>query len=56
MSAALSTFDQRHRLSLTYLLSSPVGVRGMMRNGGWKTAALAGWTINERSPRLPEPP
>jgi hypothetical protein len=42
----LSTFDQRHRLQLTYLLSSPVGVHGMMRNGGWKTAALAGWTLN----------
>ena len=30
----------------TYLLSSPVGVHGMMRNGGWKTAALAGWTMS----------
>jgi hypothetical protein len=42
----LSTFDQRNKLTLTYLLSSPVGVHGMMRNGGWKTAALAGWTLN----------
>jgi hypothetical protein len=42
----LSSFDQRHKLSFTYTLSSPVGVRGMMRNGGWKTAALAGWTMN----------
>ncbi len=42
----LSSFDQRHRLSATFLLSSPVGVRGMMRNGGWKTHALAGWTVN----------
>jgi hypothetical protein len=41
----LSTFDQRHRLSFTYMLSSPVGVRGFMRNGGWKTHALAGWTL-----------
>ena len=41
----LSSFDQRSRLSSTYLLSSPVGVHGMMRNGGWKTAALAGWTM-----------
>jgi hypothetical protein len=42
----LSSFDQRNKLSLTYLLSSPVGVHGMMRNGGWKTSALAGWTFN----------
>jgi carboxypeptidase family protein len=41
----LSTFDQRNQLSFTYLLSSPVGVHGMMRNGGWKTAVLAGWTM-----------
>lgn len=41
----LSSFDQRHRLSFTYMLSSPVGVRGFMRNGGWKTKALAGWTL-----------
>ena len=42
----LSSFDQRNRLSATFLLSSPVGVHGMLRNGGWKTAALAGWTLN----------
>ncbi len=42
----LSSFDQRHKVSLTYTLSSPVGVRGFMRNGGWKTAVLAGWTLN----------
>ena len=42
----LSSFDQRHKVSLTYTLSSPVGVRGFMRNGGWKTHALAGWTLN----------
>ena len=58
-SAALSTFDQRHKLSLTFVLSSPVGVHGMMRNGGWKTTALTGWTLpaptrstrGRRSPR-----
>jgi hypothetical protein len=43
---ALSSSDQRHRLTLTYQLSSPVGVRGMLRNGGWKEHALAGWTLN----------
>jgi hypothetical protein len=42
----LSTFDQRHKLTFTYTLSSPVGINGMMRNGGWKTHLLAGWTFN----------
>ncbi|HEY6340076.1 MAG TPA: TonB-dependent receptor [Bryobacteraceae bacterium] len=42
----LSSSDQRHKLSYTYTLSSPVGVNGMLRNGGWKTAVLAGWTLN----------
>lgn len=42
----LSSFDQRHNLSTTFLASSPVGVHGMMRNGGWKTAALAGWMLS----------
>jgi hypothetical protein len=42
----LSSFDQRHRIQLGYVLSSPVGVRGLMRNGGWKTKALTGWTLN----------
>lgn len=43
---ALSSSDQRHRLSLTYTASSPVGVRGLWRNGGWKTRLLSGWTTN----------
>ncbi len=42
----LSSFDQRHNLSTTFLMSSPVGIHGMMRNGGWKTAALAGWMLS----------
>ena len=41
----LSSFDQRHKIQFTSVISSPVGVHGMMRNGGWKTAALAGWTL-----------
>jgi hypothetical protein len=41
----LSSTDQRHRMQLDYTLSSPVGVNGMLRNGGWKTATLAGWTM-----------
>jgi hypothetical protein len=43
---ALSTFDRRHNLSLTYLLSSPVGIHGLWRTGGWKTKALTGWMLN----------
>jgi hypothetical protein len=42
----LSSFDQRHRITTGYVLSSPVGVHGLMRNGGWKTHALSGWTLN----------
>jgi hypothetical protein len=42
----LSTFDQRHNLQTTFLFSSPVGIHGMLRNGGWKTASLAGWTLS----------
>jgi hypothetical protein len=42
----LSTFDQRHRLTATFLLSSPVGVHGLLRNGGWKTNLLTGWTVS----------
>jgi len=42
----LSTSDQRHRLTLTYMLSSPVGIHGLWRNGGWKTRLFTGWTLN----------
>jgi hypothetical protein len=42
----LSSFDQRHRLQTTYLLSSPVGIHGMLRNGGWKMQALTGWALS----------
>jgi hypothetical protein len=41
---ALSSNDRRHQLSVTLMLSSPVGIRGLWRNGGWKTRLLAGWT------------
>jgi hypothetical protein len=43
---ALSNNDQRHRLAVTLMLSSPVGVRGFWRNGGWKTKALTGWGMS----------
>jgi len=42
----LSSNDQRHRFTLTYLLSSPVGIHGLWRNGGWKTRMLTGWTLS----------
>jgi trimeric autotransporter adhesin len=42
----LSSFDQRNRFSLTYTLSSPVGVHGFWRNGDWKTKTFSGWTLN----------
>jgi len=42
----LSTFDQRHNLNAGFQLSSPVGVRGLLRNGGWKTHLLRGWNMN----------
>jgi hypothetical protein len=42
----LSTFDQRHNLSTGYMVSSPVGIHGWWRNGGWKTKAFAGWTLS----------
>ena len=42
----LSSTDQRHRLSVTSVMSSPVGIHGMWRNGGWKTKAFTGWTLN----------
>ncbi|MGP8247647.1 MAG: carboxypeptidase regulatory-like domain-containing protein [Bryobacteraceae bacterium] len=42
----LSSFDQRNHLTLNYLLSSPVGIHGLWRNGDWKTKAFAGWTYN----------
>jgi trimeric autotransporter adhesin len=41
---ALSNSDQRQRLNVTYTASSPVGVRGLWRNAGWKTRMLSGWT------------
>ena len=41
----LSSFDQRHNLTTGFQLSSPVGVRGLLRNGGWKTKLLRGWNL-----------
>ena len=42
----LSSFDQRNNLQTTFLLSSPVGVHGLLRNGGWADRTLTGWTVS----------
>jgi hypothetical protein len=42
----LSSTDQRHRFTLTSLISSPVGIHGLWRNGGWKTRLLTGWMLS----------
>ena len=41
----ISNGSQKHRFSLTYMLSSPVGIHGLWWNGGWKTKAFTGWTL-----------
>src|ERR1022692_3135070 len=42
----LSSFDVRHNLNAGFQLSSPVGVRGLLRNRGWKTQLLKSWNMN----------
>jgi hypothetical protein len=42
----LSSFDVRHNLNAGFQLSSPVGVRGLLRNGGWRTQLLRSWNMN----------
>jgi hypothetical protein len=41
----LSSFDQRHNLSVGWMLSAPVGIHGLFRNGGFKARLLSGWTL-----------
>jgi len=41
----LSSFDQRHHLSATMQLSSPVGIRGFLRGGGWRATLLKSWNF-----------
>jgi len=42
----LSSFDQRHTLSLFYIVGSPVGSNGfLLRNGGWITRLFEDWNI-----------
>ena len=42
----LSSFDVRHNLNAGFQLSSPVGIRGLLRNGGWRTKLLRSWNMN----------
>jgi hypothetical protein len=42
----LSSFDQRHHLSATMQLSSPVGIRGFLRGGGWRATLLKSWNLS----------
>ena len=43
----LSSFDQRHHLTVNYVFTSPVGgARGFLRGKGWERRALEGWTLN----------
>jgi len=41
----LSSFDQRHHLAATMQLSSPVGIRGFLRGGGWRATVLKSWNL-----------
>jgi hypothetical protein len=43
----LSTFDQRHHLTIGYTATSPVGgARGFLRGKGWTRKLLEGWMLN----------
>jgi len=42
----LSSFDRRHNLSSTFILTSPVGgPKGLLANRGALTSTLTGWTV-----------
>ena len=42
----LSSFDQRHRLNLNYIYTSPVGENGLLRGGGIAEKLLKDWTFS----------
>ena len=42
----LSSFDQRHALTLSYILTSPVGENGLLRGRGWGERLLKDWTMS----------
>jgi hypothetical protein len=42
----LSNFDQRHSLTASYVITSPVGETGLLRNGRKASALLRNWTLS----------
>jgi hypothetical protein len=42
----LSSFDQRHNLATSFMLTSPVGSGKILRNGGWRAKMLSDWTLS----------
>jgi trimeric autotransporter adhesin len=42
----LSSFDQRHVLSLGWYLLSPVGEHGVLKNGNWSKRLLGNWSLS----------
>jgi hypothetical protein len=42
----LSGFDQRHNLSVTYYVVSPVGERGALKTSKWGSRFLADWSLS----------
>lgn len=56
---SLSTFDQRHLLSVNMQYSSGVGMHGGALLGGWRGRLLKGWTVTDQftlGTGLPETP
>ncbi len=41
----LSSFDQRHKLAVNYIYTSPVGENGLLRGGGVPEKLLKDWTF-----------
>nr|MDQ2901920.1 TonB-dependent receptor [Acidobacteriota bacterium] len=42
----LSSFDQRHVLTASYILTSPFGENGLIRGSGWTERLLKDWTLS----------
>jgi hypothetical protein len=42
----LSSFDQRHVLTMGWYLLSPVGEHGLLKTGNWSRRLLAGWSLS----------